>query len=52
MAPEVIKEGRQGVGSDVWAAGMTLVEMSSGKPPYHEYDGIWQVMFQISEGLL
>ena len=35
MAPEIHDKGHYSYQSDMWAYGMLLVEMSSGKPPFH-----------------
>eukprot|EP00656_Telonema_subtile_P016463 TRINITY_DN18699_c0_g2_i2.p1 TRINITY_DN18699_c0_g2~~TRINITY_DN18699_c0_g2_i2.p1 ORF type:complete len:358 (+),score=38.51 TRINITY_DN18699_c0_g2_i2:161-1234(+) len=50
MAPEVIKTGKHTPASDVWSVGCVMIELSTGKPPYHDCQGVWQVMYQISEG--
>eukprot|EP00760_Papus_ankaliazontas_P023940 PhM_4_TR2103/c0_g1_i1/m.41656 len=36
LAPEVIRGCAYSVASDVWALGCTLLEMSTGRPPWHE----------------
>lgn len=48
MAPEVIKESLYDEKTDIWSAGITVIELSKGLPPYateHPY----QVLFKIPE---
>ncbi|XP_059067882.1 mitogen-activated protein kinase kinase kinase 18-like [Cryptomeria japonica] len=34
MAPEVVKQVEQGPASDIWSLGCTVIEMSTGQPPW------------------
>ncbi|OVA02734.1 Protein kinase domain [Macleaya cordata] len=36
MAPEVIRQERQGPESDVWSLGCTIIEMITGNPPWKD----------------
>jgi serine/threonine protein kinase len=50
MAPEVVKCEQYGVQADVWSIGCCVIQMLSGKPPYHRCDNQFAVMFQVSKG--
>ncbi|CAD6953713.1 unnamed protein product [Tilletia controversa] len=48
MAPEVITLAGASTASDIWSLGCTIVEMMTGKPPYHDLNGL-QAMYRIAE---
>ncbi|KRX01163.1 Protein kinase-like domain [Pseudocohnilembus persalinus] len=50
MAPEVIKQQNVGRFSDIWSIGCTLLEMLTGKMPYHQYKNPIIAMYQIGKG--
>ena len=50
MAPEMIKQINPGRKADIWSLGCTVVEMLTGKRPFHEYDNATQVMYTIASG--
>ncbi|XP_048506193.1 mitogen-activated protein kinase kinase kinase 4 isoform X2 [Athalia rosae] len=53
MAPEVfMKTESEGHGraADIWSVGCCVVEMSSGKRPWAEYDSNYQIMFKVGMG--
>ncbi|KAK9124544.1 hypothetical protein Sjap_014146 [Stephania japonica] len=47
MAPEVVRQERQGPESDVWALGCTVIEMVSGKPGWRDcgVGAVYQIGF-------
>ena len=49
MAPECIQEGQWGPAADIWAIGVTLIELLDGKPGFSELDGLTAVMKIVSE---
>ncbi|XP_045197016.1 mitogen-activated protein kinase kinase kinase 4-like isoform X2 [Mercenaria mercenaria] len=53
MAPEVItrndKEGH-GRAADIWSVGCVVIEMASGKRPWHELESNYQIMFKLGMG--
>ncbi|KAL4233273.1 Mitogen-activated protein kinase kinase kinase 4 [Mactra antiquata] len=53
MAPEVVsrnsKEGH-GRAADIWSVGCVVIEMASGKRPWHEYENMYQIMFKVGMG--
>lgn len=40
MSPEIIEGKNYGRKVDIWSLGCTVVEMMSGHPPWHEYEGV------------
>ncbi|KAL5233991.1 hypothetical protein ACI65C_001401 [Semiaphis heraclei] len=55
MAPEVfMKANTEGHGraADIWSIGCVILEMASGKRPWHEYDSNYQIMFKVGMGVL
>uniref|UniRef100_A0A8D8PRX7 Mitogen-activated protein kinase kinase kinase 4 n=4 Tax=Cacopsylla melanoneura TaxID=428564 RepID=A0A8D8PRX7_9HEMI len=53
MAPEVFMNTNStghGRAVDIWSLGCVLVEMSSGKRPWAEYDSNYQIMFKVGMG--
>ncbi|XP_026810400.1 mitogen-activated protein kinase kinase kinase 4 isoform X2 [Rhopalosiphum maidis] len=54
MAPEVfMKSNSEGHGraADIWSVGCVIIEMASGKRPWHEYDSNYQIMFKVGMGV-
>ncbi|KZV95668.1 kinase-like protein, partial [Exidia glandulosa HHB12029] len=52
MAPELLLEysAQLSYASDIWACGCLLIEISTGKPPYHTLKMEAQVMLEIYKG--
>lgn len=54
MAPEVITRNDQeghGRAADIWSVGCVVIEMVSGKRPWHELESNYQIMFKVGMGV-
>lgn len=49
MAPEIIKLAGASPASDIWSLGCTIIELLTGKPPYHGVGNSMTVLFRIVE---
>lgn len=48
MAPEVIKQTGHGRHADIWSLGCTVIEMLTGKPPWHQFKTQVSALFHIA----
>ncbi|GBG59479.1 hypothetical protein CBR_g38503 [Chara braunii] len=48
MAPEVIKQTGHGRQADIWSVGCTVIEMSTGKPPWSQFQHQVSALFAIA----
>ncbi|XP_045162138.2 serine/threonine-protein kinase 10-like [Mercenaria mercenaria] len=53
MAPEVITQTckeKHIRASDIWSVGCVIIEMATGKPPWHDLGNSFQIMFRVGTG--
>ncbi|KAM4040956.1 mitogen-activated protein kinase kinase kinase 4 isoform 2-T2 [Anomaloglossus baeobatrachus] len=53
MAPEVITRAKgegHGRAADIWSLGCVLIEMVTGKRPWHEFEHNFQIMYKVGMG--
>lgn len=49
MAPEVIKQTGHGRYADIWSLACTVIEMATGKPPWHHFGNPVYTMYHIAK---
>ncbi|KAJ6680468.1 MAP KINASE KINASE KINASE [Salix purpurea] len=47
MAPEVARGEEQGLASDIWALGCTIIEMASGAAPWHNVSDPVSIIYRV-----
>ncbi|KAI6006161.1 kinase-like domain-containing protein, partial [Pisolithus marmoratus] len=52
MAPELLNNGSVSIETDVWAFGMTVVELFTRAPPFHDCTSLANVMYRLKCGRL
>ncbi|XP_072036132.1 mitogen-activated protein kinase kinase kinase 4-like [Amphiura filiformis] len=57
MAPEVITQTGQdkagyGRAADIWSLGCVVIEMASGKRPWHEFDHEFTIVYKVGDGAI
>lgn len=55
MAPEVFMKndsGGHGRAADIWSVACCVIEMASGKRPWHEFESTYQIMFKVGMGAI
>ncbi|KAH6898504.1 hypothetical protein B0T10DRAFT_453833 [Thelonectria olida] len=52
MSPEVIKGENPGKAGavDIWSLGCVILEMATGRRPWHNLDNEWAIMYNIAQG--
>ncbi|CAD8122453.1 unnamed protein product [Paramecium sonneborni] len=50
MAPEVVQQQKYGRKADIWSLGCTMIELATGKPPWHQLTNQFAVMIRIGKG--
>eukprot|EP00961_Rhodomonas_salina_P074936 1006079-Rhodomonas_salina.2 len=50
LAPEVVRGGDHVEESDIWALGCSVLQLLTGKLPWHEEDSSFSAMFKIGSG--
>uniref|UniRef100_A0A915K9H4 Protein kinase domain-containing protein n=1 Tax=Romanomermis culicivorax TaxID=13658 RepID=A0A915K9H4_ROMCU len=52
MAPEVCTSSQEGHGrmADIWSVGCVVLEMTTGKPPWHDLRNTWSIIWKVGNG--
>jgi serine/threonine protein kinase len=48
MAPEIVKQTGAEYSADIWSIGATIIEMSTGKPPWAEFTNNLAALFHVA----